>query len=291
MNVQHLVLAMEQIAPTHRAEPWDNVGLLAGDPQHGLAHALLTIDYTAEVAQEAARLGCDAVIAYHPVIFQPLKRVTSPDLVFDAIRRGIAIYSPHTALDLAEGGTNDVLADAMGLENRRPLGLPKTPLSPWHYKLVTFVPLEQLEKVAAALADAGAGCLGNYSHCSYRSAGTGTFCPRPGSHPAIGRIGTMEYVDEIRIEVLVPVGRIDAVIQALRHSHPYEEPAFDLVQLSSPPDGSGMGRIGQLRRRPHHPDPADKDRARPQPGASGRTVDRTGEPRRLRRWLVRAAGA
>lgn len=246
MTVDHLVQAMEQLAPTRRAESWDNVGLLAGDPQHPLKHVLLTIDYTTEVADEAASLGCDAVIAYHPVIFDPIKKLTAGNLVFDAIRRGVAIYSPHTALDLADGGTNDVLADALGLQDRRPLSGRKMPLPPWHYKLIIFVPDSAVEKVAAALSAAGAGCIGNYSHCSYRSAGTGTFLPHEGTHPAIGQAGKMEYVDEIRFETIVPAGRIDAVVQALRQSHPYEEPAFDLIQLATPPDGSGMGRIGQI---------------------------------------------
>ena len=246
MTVDTLVHAMEQLAPTRQAEPWDNVGLLAGDPQHPLTHILLTIDYTAEVADEAAQLRCDAVIAYHPVIFDPIKKLTAGHLVFDAIRRGIAIYSPHTALDLADGGTNDVLADALGLQDRRPLSVRKVPSTPWHNLLVTFVPEKDLEKVAAALSDAGAGCIGNYSHCTYRSHGTGTFLPHEGTHPAIGQVGKLEYVDEIRIETIVPADRVDAVVQALRQSHPYEEPAFDLVQLSAPPDGAGMGRIGQV---------------------------------------------
>ncbi len=247
MTVDTLVQAMEELAPTRRAEPWDNVGLLTGDPQQPLTHILLTIDYTAQVAAEATTLGCDAVIAYHPVIFDPIKKLTAGHLVFDAIRRGIAIYSPHTALDLADGGTNDVLADALGLENRRPLSLRKAPLVPWHYKLITFVPDDSLEKVAAALSDAGAGCIGNYSHCTYRSAGAGTFLPHENSHPAIGQVGKLAHVDEIRLETIVPTGRIDAVVQALRQSHPYEQPAFDLIQLGAPPDGTGMGRIGQVQ--------------------------------------------
>ena len=105
---------MEQIAPTRYAEAWDNVGLLVGDPQQPISRAMLTIDYTAAVASEAAVEKCDAIIAYHPPIFDAIKRITSDSLIFDAIRRGVAIYSPHTALDVADGGTNDMLADALG---------------------------------------------------------------------------------------------------------------------------------------------------------------------------------
>ena len=118
MQLQRLIDAMEQIAPTRYAEPWDNVGLIAGDPSQIVRDVMLTIDYTPEVAREAAGLDCQAVIAYHPPIFDALKRVTShgaASLIYDALRRGVALYSPHTALDVAPGGTNDVLADARAL--------------------------------------------------------------------------------------------------------------------------------------------------------------------------------
>jgi putative NIF3 family GTP cyclohydrolase 1 type 2 len=114
MQLKDLIAVMEQIAPTRLAESWDNVGLLAGVPEQLVSNVLLAIDYTAAVAAEAAGGGIDAVIAYHPPLFNAIKRVTAPSLIFDAIRRGIALYSPHTALDVAEGGTNDVLADALG---------------------------------------------------------------------------------------------------------------------------------------------------------------------------------
>src|SRR5215212_613053 len=143
---------MEQIAPTRHAESWDNIGLLVGDPQQAVSRAMLTIDYTPEVACEAAGAKCDAIIAYHPPIFAALKRVTSSGAsaaVFDAIRRGVAIYSPHTALDVADGGTNDVLADVLALINRSPLKLAQTKAT--QLKLVTFVPAEHLEKVSSAL--------------------------------------------------------------------------------------------------------------------------------------------
>src|SRR5262245_44959318 len=106
MQLKLLVDAMEQIAPTRYAESWDNVGLLAGDPQQPISRAMLTIDYTPEVATEASEAKCDVIIAYHPPIFEAIKRITSSSLIFDAIRRGVAVYSPHTALDVAPGGTN-----------------------------------------------------------------------------------------------------------------------------------------------------------------------------------------
>src|SRR5581483_4503630 len=108
MLLQELVAALNEIAPTRNAESWDNVGLLVGDPAQPVSKVMLTIDYTQEVAEEARAAGCDAVVAYHPPIFDPIKRLTAPSVVFDAIRRGVAIYSPHTALDVVDGGTNDM---------------------------------------------------------------------------------------------------------------------------------------------------------------------------------------
>src|SRR3954470_14818308 len=165
MQLTNVIEAMEQIAPTRYAEVWDNVGLLVGDAKQDVKVAMLTIDYTPEVACEAAGAQCDAIIAYHPPIFDPIKRVTAPGAVFDAIRRGVAIYSPHTALDVAEGGTNDMLADAIGIgaADRAPLRVIETKDS--QHKLVTFVPAEALEKVSAALFAAGAGRIGEYSQC------------------------------------------------------------------------------------------------------------------------------
>lgn len=247
MILNQLIQAMEQIAPTKHAESWDNVGLLVGDPQQKLSKVLLTIDYTPAVAVESKEHQCDAVVAYHPPIFEAVKRVTSSgatDLVFDAIRRGVGIYSPHTALDVAPGGTNDMLADALMLVDTRPLkmGSPKAR----EYKMVTFVPRDALDRVSQAMFDAGAGRIGNYSHCSFRSDGAGTFLGEAGSNPTVGTAGKLEHAAEVRLEMIVPISRVDHVVAALRKSHPYETPAFDLITLAAAPDGLGMGRVGKL---------------------------------------------
>src|SRR6266496_3485958 len=115
MQLSQVIKALEEIAPPAMAEAWDNVGLLVGDAKQSVNRALITIDYTDEVAEEARQAGCDLIIAYHPLLFNPIKRLTAPNLIFDAVRLGMAIYSPHTALDVVEGGTNDMLADAIGL--------------------------------------------------------------------------------------------------------------------------------------------------------------------------------
>jgi len=249
MRLAELVNAMEQIAPTRNAEAWDNVGLLVGDPEQELSGVMLTIDYTPAVGREAAEAACNTIVAYHPPIFAPIKRLTASGnaLIFDAIRRGVAIYSPHTALDVADGGTNDMLADAIGIgeDDRTPLRLIETKAS--QYKLVTFVPERDVTRVGEALFAAGAGRIGNYTRCSFRSPGTGTFHGAEGTSPAVGQSGKFEETPEVRVETVIPIARLHDVLEALRHSHPYEEPAFDLVQLAAPPEKLGQGRIGRLR--------------------------------------------
>jgi dinuclear metal center YbgI/SA1388 family protein len=244
MKLSEIIAILEQIAPVKFAEPWDNVGLLAGDPAAAISRVLLAIDYTKAVATEAVASQSDLVIAYHPPIFEPLKRLKAGDVVFDAIRSEIAIYSPHTALDVADGGTNDMLADVLGLQNRAPLRAASPASS--HYKLVTFVPAESVEKVSQALFDAGAGRIGHYSSCSFRAAGEGTFFGDAQTNPAVGQRGKLEHAAEIRLETVVPIASAAQVIAALRASHPYEEPAFDLNQLAAAPGGRGMGRVGAV---------------------------------------------
>lgn len=245
-----LLRHLETIAPLGLAEPWDNVGLLVGDRSTSVARTMLTIDYTDAVAAEARSAGCQLVISYHPVIFEGHKRLTADRptrLVFDAIRNGISIYSPHTALDVAEGGTNDVLADTLSLTSRKPLRCQEA--KPTHYKLVTFVPIDSIDRVSDALFAAGAGTIGsigNYTHCSFRTPGTGTFMGNEGSNPAVGVRGRLERVDEVRLEVLVEKSHELAAIEALRKSHPYEEVAFDLQVLASFAAPTGIGRVGRL---------------------------------------------
>jgi dinuclear metal center YbgI/SA1388 family protein len=251
-SVADLAAALEAIAPTRHAEPWDNVGLLVGDPSRPVSRVMLTIDYTPAAAAEAAEAGCDAVVAYHPPIFKPLLgRVTADGpsaLVYDAVRRGVAIYSPHTALDVAPGGTNDVLADAVGMSaaDRRPLRVTEGRAA--LCKLVTFAPEAAVEAVSQALFEAGAGRIGDYSQCSFRTPGTGTFFGEAGTNPAVGESGRLEQAAEVKIETVVPLAKVESVVRAMRQAHPYEEPAFDLVMLAAVPEGRGIGRVGPLDR-------------------------------------------
>jgi dinuclear metal center YbgI/SA1388 family protein len=246
MKVADLVGAMEDIAPTRFAAPWDNVGLLVGDEAHALTRVLLTIDCTRAVLREARAAGCEAVVSYHPPLFEAQKRFVARSIAFEAARAGVALFSPHTALDVAEGGTNDVLADALGMTDRvplRPVDAPDADL-----KLVTFVPAEHVDAVSRALFAAGAGRIGGYSSCSFRAPGTGTFFGGEGTHPVVGEAGRLEEATELRLETVVPALYTEAVVRALRASHPYEEPAFDLVRLAAAPPGLGLGRVGAVAR-------------------------------------------
>lgn len=244
MNLGQLLNILEDLSPTRLAEPWDNVGLLVGDPDQSVSKATLAIDLTPAVLAETIAFGSELVIVYHPPIFKPIKSLRSGNPVFHALRNGLAIYSPHTALDVAEGGTNDMLADALWLSDRRPLRIP-SPASK-QCKLVTFVPVEHVEQVSQAMFNAGAGVIGDYTCCSFRSEGLGTFFGQEGTNPTVGQAGRLETAREVRIETVVPLSKLTDVVAAMRSAHPYEEPAFDLVQLLAAPEGVGMGRIGEF---------------------------------------------
>jgi putative NIF3 family GTP cyclohydrolase 1 type 2 len=246
MNVADVAGALEKLAPLDLAESWDNVGLLAGDRAAGVRKLLLCIDLTEAVLHEAATLKAEMVLAYHPLIFKPIARVTAEQspLVYQAIRRRLAVYCPHTALDAAPGGADDVLADVLGLVDRRPL-LPIR--RPGGYKVVIFAPAEAHDAVSRAAFDAGAGRIGKYYDCGFFGHGVGTFCGGPGTHPTIGQPGRREAVEEVRLEMLAPADRLAEVLRAARAAHPYEEPAIDIYPLQDVPEGCGSGRVGRLR--------------------------------------------
>jgi dinuclear metal center YbgI/SA1388 family protein len=255
-----LAEAMERVAPARLAEPWDNVGLLLGARADPCGRVLVAVDWTAAVLEEAIALRADAVVCYHPPIFDALKRLASDDprqrLLLDAARAGVALLSPHTALDAVKGGVNDWLAEGIaggaepfarctGLEPLRPASsLPGGEA----FKLVTFVPAEASERVRRALADAGAGVIGAYDHCTTRGEVTGTFRGGKGTNPAVGAAGRQEEVREERIETVASAARLPWAIAALRAVHPYEEPAFEVHALAARPSlDEGAGRLLTLR--------------------------------------------
>ncbi len=239
--------AMETIAPLRLAQSWDNVGLLAGDLETAIRRVLLCIDLTPVVVDEAVRKRVQLVMAYHPPLFKPIHRLTTPGtdtaaLLFRCIEKGIAVYSVHTALDAAEGGTNDRIAELCGIAQAQPLEFVG---GEGAYKVVVFVPAEHVDAVADAMFKAGAGWIGDYERCSFRTPGTGTFRGGKSTNPTIGRAGRNETIDEVRLESVTPRSALPAVIDAIRRVNPYDEPAFDIYPMAKVPT-RGIGRYGNL---------------------------------------------
>ncbi|MFN7021187.1 MAG: Nif3-like dinuclear metal center hexameric protein [Phycisphaerales bacterium] len=256
MKIADLIDAMERIAPSRLAEDWDNVGLLIGDPSDELSGpVLLTIDLTEAVLDEAERMGCRAIIAYHPPIFHPLKRLVggpssplSQRVNHRAARAGLAVYSPHTALDACAGGVTDWLAEGCFDPGQGRSGdiralRPAMSTSGQDFKIVTFVPNEALDTVRSALASAGAGIIGDYELCSFNSPGNGTFRGRAGTNPAVGQSEVFEQHLEQRLEMVCSKRSLALALMTLREFHPYEEPAIDVYPLAARPErGFGTGR-------------------------------------------------
>lgn len=249
MSLTDICMALERLAPKRLAQDWDNVGLLVGDRSANVRRALLCIDLTPDVVQEAIDRGVQLVVAYHPPIFKPINRLTVPshgtdETVFRCIAAGIGIYSTHTALDAADRGTNDRIAQICGITDTQPLEFTGGKAD-GDCKVVVLVPASELDTVAGAMFAAGAGWIGDYEKCSFRIPGTGTFRGGASTHPTAGEAGRFETVDEVRLEAVTRRDDLPAVIEALRRAHSYEEPAFDIYPLSAVPE-RGIGRCGAL---------------------------------------------
>lgn len=242
MKIADICEIFEKIAPCAFAEDWDNVGLLVGDRTDQASKLMLCIDLTVKVLDEAVKQNADMILAYHPVIFNDLKRMTAQDqpIVYGAVRKGLAVYSMHTALDVVEGGANDVLARAMGLKDTEPL---KT-LTSKRNKIVVFCPPSDLADIAHAAFHAGGGILGDYSECSFITYGIGTFTSSQSSHPTIGKPGESNATEEARLEIFAPVSLTAGICKAVCDAHSYETPAIDIFQSTDYHADLGMGRVG-----------------------------------------------
>jgi dinuclear metal center YbgI/SA1388 family protein len=243
-----VVAIMEGLYPPSLAASWDAVGLVCGDPSQPIRRVLFAVDPVEVVVDEAIERGVDLLVTHHPLFLHGTSSVAATTAkgrsVHRLIRAGIALHVAHTNADHANPGVSDALAAALGLVDTRPLEpLPAPPLD----KVVTFVPEPAAEKVLDALAAAGAGEIGDYARCAWTTAGSGTFQPLLGASPAIGVVGDVTRVDEIRVEMVLPRAARDEVIRALRTAHPYEEPAFDVFELASWPGDTGTGRVGELQ--------------------------------------------
>ncbi|MEO5851276.1 MAG: Nif3-like dinuclear metal center hexameric protein [Nocardioides sp.] len=234
--------------PTDTADPWDAVGLMAGDPSSPVRRVLFAVDPVLPVAHEAAAWGADLLVTHHPLFLKPVHGVaatTAKGRTLQALTRaGCALLTAHTNADQAEQGVSEALALALGLVDLTPIRpAPARPLD----KLVVYVPRAHADVVRQAVTEAGAGRLGDYDSATFSSDGEGRFRPLAGADPAAGEAGALSVVDEVRIETVVPRERRTAVLRAALAAHPYEEPAWDLVELSDPGTSrTGTGRVGTV---------------------------------------------
>ncbi len=247
INLQQIVSTMSKLASHSEALEWDNVGLQVGDYNNEIKKILVALDINEQIIEEAIEKNADLVITHHPLIFNGIDNIHTQTskgrTIFKAIKNGIAIYSAHTNMDIAQGGLNDFFADKLNILNtellskENEIGL---------YKLAVYTPFDSVEEVKEALFNKGAGEIGNYSKTSFSIKGEGTFLPGDDTDPHIGKNGELEKVDEIKIETVVPENKVDNVIRGMLKVHPYEEVAYDVYKLPYQSEYNGLGRIGEL---------------------------------------------
>ncbi len=256
MRLHELVEVLEERYDPSWAEPWDEVGLVCGDPEDRVERVLFAVDPVGAVVDEAIERGVQALVVHHPLLLTPVSSVaaTTPKgrVVHRLVRHGIALYTAHTNADVPAGGVNEAIAATLDLRDAAVLAPTDGPALD---KLVVFTPAAAADDVRRAMAEAGAGQIGAYDSCTFSTAGEGRFRPLAGADPAIGVVGEVETVAEVRIEAVLPRSARASVVAAVRAAHPYEEPAFDLFEVATPPGGfatgdlpstRGHGRVGEL---------------------------------------------
>ncbi len=246
MKLATLITCLESWAPRAYAEDFDNVGLLVGDREKEVNKILVTLDCLPSVVDEAIASQCNTIVTFHPIIFKGLKSLTGKNYVekavIKAIQHNIAIYAMHTNLDAVTTGVNGRICQELGLVNNRVL----IPQSDTLYKLSTYIPKELVDIVLNKIYEKGAGQIGNYEGCSFRTAGTGTFTPNENASPAVGAQEIPQELEEFKTEVLVEKHVLSPVLQALQESHPYEEVAYEIVPLANQNQTRGMGMMGEF---------------------------------------------
>jgi dinuclear metal center YbgI/SA1388 family protein len=249
MKIRDLIHIIEEHAPLSFQEGYDNSGLLIGGFDEEVNKALICIDITEDILNEAAEKNCDIIISHHPLIFKGLKRITescpTERIIKKAIKNNIAIYSAHTNLDNTIYGVSHILAEKLGLKELKILEPKAEMLS----KLVTFCPLSHSNQVRQAIFDAGGGKIGNYDCCSYNISGEGSFRALEGTNPYVGEKNKIHFENETRIEVIFPKYLEDNIVRAMIAAHPYEEVAFDLYPLNNKWNQVGSGVIGNIEPR------------------------------------------
>ncbi len=246
LKLSQITDALERFAPLSLQESYDNSGLIIGNKEMDITGALICLDSTEEVLEEAINTGCNLVIAHHPIVFSGLKKINGTGyverVVIKAIKNDIAIYAAHTNLDNIKEGVNAMICDKLGLIETRVLSPIKNNLK----KLVTYCPVENADYVRQSLFLAGAGTIGKYDECSFNTNGYGTFRAGNGSNPYIGNVGEQHREEEVKIETIFPVYLQSKVINALKESHPYEEVAYDIYPIDTINPKTGAGMIGKL---------------------------------------------
>ncbi len=246
-TVSDFIEELEAIAPPDLADESDRIGLQVGTADKPVEKVCVSLDTTLQVIDAAIDEKADLLIAHHPLIYSPLQSVAvgNPvaDRVIKLVKADISLFVLHTNFDSALGGTNDVLARMLGVSCLTPLVANKRDS---FYKIVVFVPAEAVEKVRNAMAEAGAGVIGQYTHCSFRSPGTGSFVPLPAADPYVGDIGKLVEVKELRLEMICAGSWLNDVLAAMIEAHPYDEVAYDLYELANEPIIYGYGRVGLL---------------------------------------------
>jgi dinuclear metal center YbgI/SA1388 family protein len=246
MKVKDIISCLEARAPIALQEPYDNTGLLIGNPDSEIEGALICLDLTMEVMDEAITEGLGMVISHHPLVFSGMKKLTGSNdterIVIKAVKHDIVVFAIHTNLDNVHDGVNAKLCEKLGVTDPKIL----RPMSGKLNKLVTFCPKDHADKVRKALFEAGAGHIGNYGSCSFNLEGYGTFRAGEGSHPFVGELGKLHRENEIRIEMIFPDYLRGKLLASLMATHPYEEVAYDIYPLMNESARAGAGMIGML---------------------------------------------
>ena len=246
MKLKEITSYLESLAPLSSQASYDNCGLIVGDSNQEITSALICLDSTEAIVDEAIEKGCNLIIAHHPIVFSGLKKITGKTYIertiIKAIQNNIAIYAIHTNLDNYRFGVNYEIGTRLGLENLQILSPSENVLC----KLSVFVPTKHTDKVTQALFQAGAGHIGNYSECSFDTIGTGTYKPLENTNPFEGTINQKSSVEEHKIEVLVSTHQLNSVLNAMKASHPYEEIAYDIIALKNKNQYEGSGMFGYL---------------------------------------------
>ena len=248
-TVKQISAYMEELAPASAALPGDPVGLQLGHPEAEISKILVALDPDHEALKEAGKIGAEMLITHHPLFYEKITSIdeSSPagSLAASALRKGLHLFSAHTNYDIAPGGVNYRLAEALGLPAHEGRVIEVTG-SEQFLKLVVFIPAGHEDRIRDALAGAGAGQIGDYSHCTFQLTGTGTFKPGEGTDPFIGSRDRLEKVEEIRLETILRAGKKRAVVEALIEAHPYEEVAYDLYPLVLEGSNRGLGLLFAL---------------------------------------------